>query len=174
MTFDLLDFDGEELYFDESLNPEAKACLDQAAERYAQEQSEMALLRAYFLEPRHPMVLVALYRYYYYQHRLTDALIVAERVLRIMAQRLELPLDWHDLTEVDLGSGAMISITQIRFYLLALKGAGYLELRLGDYDSARERLQKVVELDAKDRLGGQALLEVACKAMAGQPDCESA
>ena len=39
------------------------------------------------------MVLVALYRYYYYQHRLSDALIVSERVLRIFANRLAFLMD---------------------------------------------------------------------------------
>jgi tetratricopeptide (TPR) repeat protein len=165
MTLDLLDFDSEDLYFNEILNAEVKSCLDQAAATYGDDQSEMALLRAYFLEPSHPMVLVALYRYYYYQHRLRDALIVAERVLHVMAQRLDLPQDWRELTEGRLGNGVMISMTLIRFYMLALKGAGYLELRLGDYESALHRLEKVAELDSKDRLGAQALLEVVRKAL---------
>jgi tetratricopeptide (TPR) repeat protein len=169
MTVDLLDFDSEDLYFDEALNSEAKQCLDDAAESYGESESELALLRAYFLEPEHPMILVALYRYYYYQHRLSDALIVAERVLTVTAKRLDLPLDWRDLTEGRIGSGVMISMTLIRFYMLALKGAGYLELRLGNYDSALERLEKVAELDSKDRLGAQALLEVVRKALLNQP-----
>jgi tetratricopeptide (TPR) repeat protein len=59
----------------------------------------------------------------------------------------------------------MISMTMIRFYMLALKGAGYLELRLGRYESALERLEKVAELDAKDRLGSQALLTVVRNAL---------
>jgi tetratricopeptide (TPR) repeat protein len=174
MTVDLLDFDSEDLYFDEALNSEARQCLNDAAENYGESESEQALLRAYFLEPEHPMILVALYRYYYYQHRLSDALVVAERVLTVTAKRLDLPLDWRDLTEGRLGSGVMISMTLIRFYMLALKGAGYLELRLGNYDSALERLEKVAELDSKDRLGAQALLEVVRKALLNQPDSVSA
>ena len=174
MTVDLLDFDSEDLYFDEALNSEAKACLESAAENYGDAKSETDLLRAYFLEPEHPMILVALYRYFYYQHRLNEALIVAERVLVVIAKRLELPSDWRDLSEGRLGSGVMISMTLIRFYMLALKGAGFLELRLGNYDSALERLEKVAELDSKDRLGAQALLEVVRKALVNQPDSVSA
>jgi tetratricopeptide (TPR) repeat protein len=174
MTVDLLDFDSEDLYFNEALNSEARDCLDRAAENYGSAKAESNLLRAYFLEPEHPMILVALYRYFYYQHRLHDALIVAERVLTVIAKRLDLPMDWRDLSEGRLGSGVMISMTLIRFYMLALKGAGYLELRLGNYDSALGRLEKVAELDSKDRLGAQALLEVARKALDNQPDSVSA
>ncbi|MCG7865276.1 MAG: hypothetical protein B6D70_13845 [gamma proteobacterium symbiont of Stewartia floridana] len=174
MTVDLLDFDSEDLYFDEALNSEAKQCLDSAAENYGDERAEKELLRAYFLEPEHPMILVALYRYFYYQHRLTEALIVAERVLVVIGKRLEFPTDWRDLSEGRLGSGVMISMTLIRFYMLALKGSGFLELRLGNYESALERLEKVAELDSKDRLGAQALLEVVRNALNCQTDSVSA
>jgi tetratricopeptide (TPR) repeat protein len=166
MTIDLLEFENEQLYFDEPLDEEAKRCLDLAAEEYGTEASEESLMRAYFLEPEHPMVLVALYRFYYYQHRLKESLLVAERVLQVIGKRLDLPEQWQDLTEMRIGSGVMISMTMVRFYMLALKGAGYLELRLGDYESALARLQKVVELDSKDRLGAKALLEVVEKTLA--------
>ena len=160
MTMDMLDFESNGLYFDEPLNPEAKRHLDHAAENYGEKLAEDSLLQAYILEPEHPMVLVALYRFYYYQHRLEDALRIAERVLKICAKRLELPENWHELTEMRLGNGVMISMTLMRFYMLALKGAGYLELRLGRYESARMRLQKVAELDSYDHLGARALLDV--------------
>jgi tetratricopeptide (TPR) repeat protein len=165
MAIDLLEFDSEELYFDEAIDEEARRCLDQASARYGTEEAEAALMRAYFLEPEHPTVLVALYRFYYYQHRLQESLLVAERVLKVIGKRLEFPDDWRDLTELGIGSGVMISMTMIRFYMLALKGAGYLELRLGHYESALERLEKVAELDAKDRLGAQALLTVVRNAL---------
>lgn len=165
MAIDLLEFDSEDLYFDEEITPEARSCLDSAAELYGTEEAEESLMRAYFLEPEHPMVLVAIYRFYYYQHRLSDSLLVAERVLRVIGKRLELPENWRELTEPHLGCGIMISMTMVRFYMLALKGAGYLELRLGDYASALERLEKVAELDSKDRLGAQALLDVVREAL---------
>ncbi|MES9990934.1 MAG: hypothetical protein ABW098_03210 [Candidatus Thiodiazotropha sp.] len=165
MSIDLLAFESGELYFDEAIDQEAKHCLQRASEEYGTETAESTLLRAYFLEPEHPMVLVALYRFYYYQHRLKESLVVAERVLKVIGKRLDLPEDWRQLTEPGIGCGVLISMTMVRFYMLALKGAGYLELRLGHYKSALERLQKVAELDAKDRLGAQALLEVAKNAI---------
>jgi hypothetical protein len=161
---DMLDFEADSLYFDEPLREEARVCLNTAAENYAEGLAETALMRAYFLEPEHPMVMVALYRFFYYQHRLEEALLVAERVLHVFAVRLGLPDDWHELTEAQIGNGVMVSMAMIRFYMLALKGAGYLELRLGEYESALVRLNKVVELDSNDRLGAQVLLDMAQKA----------
>ena len=174
MAVDLLAFESEELYFDEAIDSEARQCLDQASERYGRGEAEAALMRAYFLEPEHPMVLVALYRFFFYQHRLNDALRVAERVLKVIGKRLGFPEDWRELTERRLGGGVMISMTLIRFYMLALKGAGLLELRLGDYTSATARLEKVTELDSKDRLGAQALLDVAREALESEADGVSA
>jgi tetratricopeptide (TPR) repeat protein len=165
MIMDMQDFEAGDLYFDEPLTDEASRCLDCAAEQYAEGRAERSLMRAYFLEPEHPMVLVALYRYFYYQHRLEEALMVAERVLVVFAKRLELPDNWREITELRIGSGVMISMALIRFYMLALKGAGYLEFRLGHYDSAIERLEKVAELDSRDRLGAKSLLNIARDAL---------
>ncbi len=158
---DLLDFEADTLYFDEPLSDEVQHQLDLAAEQYGTPDAEQALLQAYFLEPEHPLVLVALYRYFYYQHRLEEALLVADRVLRVFARRLRLPESWQKLDKIRFGGGVMVSMTMIRFYLLALKGAGYLELRLGRHLSAIARLKKVSEFDKEDRLGVQALMKVA-------------
>lgn len=165
MTIDLLDFDSDTLYFDEPIDDEAAECLKDAANSYGEDGAENRLMRAYFLAPDHPMVLVALYRYYYYQHCLKDALLVAERVLVIFAKRLNLPDDWRQLNADWLGSGVLVSMTMVRFYMLALKGSGYLQLRLGNYQDAFERLRKVADLDENDRLGAQALLETVTQAL---------
>jgi tetratricopeptide (TPR) repeat protein len=162
---DLLEFESAAFYFDEPLHSEASRCLDQAAKSYGSRSAEASLMRAYFLEPEHPVVLVALYRYFFYQHRLQDALLVADRVLRVLAGRLKLPQEWQDLDETRFCNGVMVSMTLVRFYMMALKGAGYLELRLGEYDAAIARLEKVVELDTKNRLDAQALIDVARDAL---------
>ena len=170
MPTDLLDFEAGELYFDEPLNAGVSQYLDRAAEVYADNGkfAERLLLRAYFLEPEHPLVLVALYRHYYFQHRLEDALLVADRVLRIFAKRLELPEDWRELDENRIDGGVRHSMTLVRFYMLALKGAGYIEMRLGEYGPAIARLEKVAQLDRDDRLGVRALLDLARKALGGR------
>lgn len=158
---DFLDFEAGELYFDEPIDAAASEAVDRAAESYGEPSAENWLLRAYFLEPEHPMVLVALYRFFYYQHRLADALRIAERALRITAQALGLPEDWRQLDQALFADTSTVPMPRLRFYMLALKGAGYLELRLGEYAAAMQRLEKVVELDDNDRLGALALLDLA-------------
>jgi tetratricopeptide (TPR) repeat protein len=157
---DLLDFDGANLYFDEALDGEVQALLADAADAYGSGKAEDYLLRAYFLAPRNLSVLVALYRFYYYQHRLHDALIVATRALQASGGRLGLPEEWAHLNDLCVGFAASQSMGMLRFYLLALKGAGYLNLRVGDIDTGRRMLAKVLEVDPKDQLGAGALLGV--------------
>lgn len=48
----------------------------------------------------------------------------------------------------------------LRFYLLALKAAGVVLLRLGDIDNARDHLSKLAALDQRDQLGASALLDI--------------
>lgn len=162
---DMLDIETSELYYEEALNEEARQCLDDAADEYGNPEAEDLLLRAYALEPEHPMVLVALYRFYYYQHRLRDSLKIADQVLAIFARRLDWPASWQDLTAAHLGDNASRSMAVIRFYLLALKGAGFLQLRLGEHEAALAKLEKVAAMDANDRLGARALLAVAQAAL---------
>ena len=158
---DLLDFEAQSLYFEDALTDEVSVLLDEAAQAYGNEAADQKLLRAYFLEPDHLTVLVALYRYFYYQHRYEDAFLVAERAMEIVARRLELRCTWQQLTLQGLGAGIMKSMTLTRFYLMALKGSGYLKLRMGETENGLARLEKVSELDTDDRMGVRSLVQVA-------------
>jgi len=158
---DLLDFDGEPMYFDEPVTPEVNRLLVYAAEHYGETVAEHSLLRAYFLEPEHLSVLVALYRYFYYRRCYREALMMAERAIALAAARLDLPPRWQDLSEADLGGSVLVSMSLTRFLLLALKGAGYLLLRLGEPVAALERFDKIAEIDTSDRLGIKELRALA-------------
>ena len=171
---DLLDFSGEELYFSDPLSAESAEALDLAAQRYSDGEAESPLMRAYFLEPEHLTVLVALYRFFYYQHRYGEALLTAERAMAVAARRLRIDADWHELDLESLATGIGISFTLTRFYLLALKGSGYLLLRMGDLEGALERLDKVVELDSAGRLGAEELATIARAALTGGGSDEAA
>lgn len=157
---DLLDFEQAELYFDEPITPEVARLIVAAADSYGSDEGELMLLRANFMAPQHLMVLVALYRYYFYQHRLEDALLVAESALAVVGRRLEFPEPWTYLREANVGEGVMRSMGLVRFYLMVLKAAGYIHLRLGNLEAGQAMLEKLVELDSHDRIGGKALLEV--------------
>lgn len=158
---DLLDFSEKSLYFDEPLAEQAVMFIEQAAAEYGNSNVEPLLLEAYKIAPEHLTVLVALYRYYYYQHRLEDALNIAHQALAVSGRRLSFPAQWFQLSDAHLGAGALVSMGMVRFYLLALKAAGYLNLRLQKWQTAVDMLSKVSELDEADRLGVNALLQIA-------------
>ena len=162
---DLLDFDQTELYFDEPLAMDVSRLLEEAADAYGSEAAESLLLRANLMAPQHLIVLVALYRYYFYQHRLEDALLVAESSLAVVGRRLEFPDTWVYLREANVGAGVMRSMGLVRFYLMVLKAAGYINLRLGHIETGKAMLEKLVQLDSHDRIGGKALLEVLHQSM---------
>ena len=157
---DLLDFSDCQLYFEEPLAPPVDALIRQASDEYGQEDAELALLRAHLLAPENLMVLVGLYRYYFYQHRLDEALQVAERAMQLSGRQLGLPKDWQELDESRLGSAATNSFGLLRFYLLALKAASVVLLRLGRIAASRARLIKLAALDSRDQMGAAKLLEV--------------
>jgi len=157
---DLLDFSDCKLYFEDDLPAEAERLIAQAAAEYGDPAAELSLPRAHMLAPENLSVLVGLYRYYFYQHRLADALVVAERAMQLSGRHLGLPTDWNLLDETRLGSAAANSFGLLRFYLLALKAASVVLLRLGKIADSRARLIKLAGLDSRDQLGAGKLLEV--------------
>lgn len=157
---DLLDFHEGPLYFESPLPGEAVALLDEAARDYSAAGSELVLLRAHLLVPDHLAVLVALYRCYYFQHRLPEALRIAERALAIAGRQLGLPEDWRQMNAARLGQATANSFGLLRFYLLALKAAGIVLLRQGEVAASRARLCKLAELDGRDALGAARLLSI--------------
>jgi hypothetical protein len=157
---DLLDFSDCKLYFEDELPAEAERLIAQAATDYGTPAAEFSLLRAHLLAPENLSVLVGLYRYYFYQHRLDDALVVAERAMQLSGRHLGLPVDWQQIDECRLGTAATNSFGLLRFYLLALKAASIVLLRLGRISASRARLSKLAALDSRDQLGAGKLLAV--------------
>lgn len=158
---DLMDFNPEPLYFDETMAPEVEALLRQAADGYSDGQAEGDLMRAYFLAPEQLTVLVALYRFFFYRHRFAEARITVARAMAVAGARLSLPADWCELTPLLIGQGVQRSMGLVRFYLMALKAQAYLDLRAGDFEEGCAQLEKLVSLDPLDRIGARALLAVA-------------
>ncbi len=170
---DLHEFEGQRMYFDDPVSEPVQQLLDQAAHDYGEGDAEAPLLKARALEPDNLSVLVALYRFYYYQHQLEDALNIAGDVMAQVGPEIGFPRQWQALSFNHLANGVVASFTKVRFYLLALKGAAYLNLRLGRQDIAVAMLSKVVEFDSKDRLSARALLNVVGVASAKDGDASS-
>ena len=76
-------------------------------------------------------MLIGLYRFYFYQHRLAEAFEVAQICLKKAARDNGLPLDWREVRP-DQANFSDFAAVLPRFYLFTLKAAAYLSMRLGD------------------------------------------
>jgi len=153
------------MYFDEPLDPRAQGLLAEAALAYGEPAAETKLLAAEAIAPEHLGVLVALYRYYFYRHQHGAALAVADRTMVVVARRLNFSRTWTEITPDDIARASAGQAELVRFYLHALKGSGYLHLRLGNHDKGLERLDRLTALDPKDRIGAKVLADVARQAL---------
>jgi tetratricopeptide (TPR) repeat protein len=160
---DLLDFEAQGLYFEQADVAGVKELIATAAENYADGDAELPLLKAYFLAPESLNVLVALNRFYYYQHRLEEALTATTKALVVIRSMTAFPEDWRELQASHINEAPAESLTQIRLYLFTLKAVGFLNMRLENLDLSQAIFEKLVELDSKDRIGAQGLLELVIK-----------
>jgi hypothetical protein len=120
----------------------------------------LPLLQAYFLAPESLNVLVALNRFYYYQHRLEDALLATQKALSVIGCEIGFPDDWQDLKQADIKNVSATLLTQVRMYLFTLKTIGFLHMRLHDLNLSQRIFEKLVSVDAEDRIGAKSLLEL--------------
>lgn len=157
---DLLDFEAQGLYFEHSEPEAVKELLALASENYSDGAAELPLLRAYFLAPESLNVLVALNRFYYYQHRLEEALSATYKALAVIRGSINFPEHWQDLQVEHINNAPAELLTQVRLYLFTLKAIGFLTMRLHKLEMSREILEKLVTLDSKNRIGAQALLDL--------------
>ena len=157
---DLLDFEAQGLYFENEDTPEVENMIAIASENYASGEAELPLLRAYFLAPNSLNVLVALNRFYYYQHRLDDALAATLKALTVIRPLIDFPEDWRELQPHHLSDTPANLLTQVRLYLFTLKAIGFLNMRLELLDVSKSIFEKLVYLDGKDRIGAKGLLEL--------------
>lgn len=160
---DLLDFEAQGLYFEQADVAGVKELIATAAENYATGNAELSLLKAYFLAPESLNVLVALNRFYYYQHRLEEALAATTKALVVIRPTIDFPEDWRDLQLSHINEAPADLLTKIRMYLFTLKAVGFLNMRLENLDLSQSVFEKLVELDSKDRIGAQGLLELVIK-----------
>jgi tetratricopeptide (TPR) repeat protein len=144
------------------------AGLPEAAERHLRlaadhyrdgDIAEAHLWQARTAAPDHPAVLIGLYRFYFYKNRLAEALSIARVCVEKAAKDNGLAPDWRDVRPADAAFGDFEAVLP-RFYLFALKGYAYLNMRLGDLDEGQAAVAKLLELDPSDKIGAKVLLGV--------------
>lgn len=120
--------------------------------------AEGHILRALALAPNHLAVHYAAYKFYYYKHRLPDALPHVEAWVDEAIHRNRLPSNWRDV------SPEHADFTHFdgdpRLFLFALRAMGWLLARLGRLDEGRAALEKVAALDPEDQMRARRLLAI--------------
>lgn len=160
---DLLQFDAKDLYFEKEDIPAVQDLIRTAAQMYGCGEAERPLLEAYALAPESLNVLVALNRFYYYQHRLPEALAIAEQALSLIRRGIAFPEDWSQLEPYHLLAAPKDWLTQIRLYLFTLKSIGFLHMRMHDLNLSRRIFETLVKLDDMDRIGAKGLLDMVVR-----------
>jgi len=165
---DLLQFDAEDLYFEKADPVDVQNLIKRSSELYGTSEAELPLLQAYMRSPESLNVLVALNRFYYYQHRLTEALLISEKALSLIRRDLDFPLDWRELNMAIIENTPKPQLTQVRLYLFTLKSIGFLNMRLENLALSQSIFEKIVEVDVKDRIGAQPLLDLVLQRQAAE------
>ncbi len=146
-------------YYGGDLPAAAERALHAAAFSWHDEAaSEGHIQEALALAPGHLAVHIGAYRFYFYRHRLAEALPHAETCLADALRRSQLPADWRDIRADD----AAFSLVEPapRLVLFSLVAYGYVLARLGREAESRAALAKVAELDPQDRMSARRLLAV--------------
>ncbi len=157
---DLLDFEARDLYFEQEDSPEVQQLIKQAGSAYEHGEAELPLLQAFLRAPTSLNVLVALNRFYYYQHRLSEALLISEKALRIIRSRLAFPEDWNTLELQHITEAPKEQLSWVRLYLFTLKSIGYLKMRMHQLEPSKAIFEKLTTVDREDRIGANGLLEL--------------
>lgn len=144
------------------LSPAVDALIVQAGLlRHEPAQALRLLEQARAAAPRHPVPLIALYRFYFYGHQLVEARAAGVDALAIARTALGPDFGDHPPTDDQARHDAAV-----RFYLFTLKGLAYLNLRLDERDEARLMLGELRRLDPQDHVGGALLGHVLARAEA--------
>jgi hypothetical protein len=120
--------------------------------------AERAVMEALDLAPDDVEASLAAYRFYFYNHRLVEALPQAATIVVQMARRLNIATDWRLVKAEDAEFSGLDEAPSL--YLQALLAWGYGNVRLGELEEGCRALEKVVELDQRDRFGARRLLGV--------------
>lgn len=121
--------------------------------------AEQLFKQALALAPDELEIHVAFYKFYFYQKYLAEAEQVARQTLCKAAELTGLPADWRRLRK-EFASWISPD-SPVRYYLYTLKALGFIALRQEKLSLAHELLDKLLELDPDDRVGGSVIKTLA-------------
>ncbi len=149
------------LPFADETPPQVAALLAEAGAAYGDEaQAETLLRAAQHTDPQSLPTYFALYKFYFYRHRLPEAERVTLEALAVAAAQGGFDANW---TRLHCRSADWAVATgPARFYLFSLKALAFIRLRLDrSGESAAALLAKLAELDPGDQVGGSVIRSLA-------------
>jgi tetratricopeptide (TPR) repeat protein len=149
----------ERRYYGDDLPAEAERALHAVGLCWEDDAAaEAQILRALALAPDHFAVHYGAYKFYYYKHRLPDALPHVERWVAEAIRRNALPVDWRDVRSEHADFTHFDG--DPRLFLFSLRAMGWLLVRLGRVEEGRAALQKVANLDPEDQMRARRLVAI--------------
>lgn len=140
-----------------------RALLNQAVEAKADaNRVESLLWTAQALDPDCLATCFALYKFYFYKGRLSEAESAVRLALRTAARRGGFDADWTLATQQT--TDWTDSESAAHFYLFSLKALAFIRLRMGCPDETTAILDKLAEIDPSDQVGAIVIREVAAGA----------
>ena len=123
------------------------------------QRTEELLLAAKKVLPEQLEISMALYKMYAYSNRFDESLVMIDQVLQQAASGAGFEPDWHQLTPTDVETSPPDRLT--RYYLYSMKAWGFVNLRMGNIDEAIAVLEKLLQLDPGDEVGGSVVYSIA-------------
>lgn len=139
-------------------HPARQALIAAGIDWHDERVAEAHVTHALMLAPEALATRIGAYKFYFYRHRLQEALPHAFSIVEMAARRLQLPHDWR-LVRADHAGFEEIEPWP-RLFLQALIAYGYCLVRMGRMAEGRAALAKAAELDRTDKLGAGRLLVV--------------
>ncbi len=147
----------ERVVFAREIRPEVNQCLQNAvacAEDF--ERSRAFLYQACELDPDQIEVYVALYKFCFYRGYIDEAEQIALDALQRAADTGGFERDWRKLNETSTDWNSFGS--PARLYLYSLKALGFIRMRKGDSEGAKQPLAMLAQLDPQDQVGGSVIM----------------
>ncbi|MGR9044649.1 MAG: hypothetical protein ACU83N_05090 [Gammaproteobacteria bacterium] len=152
----------EAVLFSPDMPPPVNALLQAAvvASRNDKVRAEQLFMEAYQLDRECLQTYFALYKFYFYQARLTEAENYVLAGLEEAARQGGFPSDYRHLYR-DKSQWDMYANEKALFYLYTLKALAFIKLRQNELTQAQVILAMMKELDPEDRSGASVIMTLA-------------
>ncbi|MGJ0491864.1 hypothetical protein [Methylobacter sp.] len=153
---------GERITFSPNMPPEVNQLLQAAviASSVDQARAETLFIQAQTMDSHCLQTYFALYKFYFYQKRLTDAERIVLSGLEESARQGGFPSDYRRLAR-EPRKWDLYANEATLFYLYTLKALAFIKLRQGHLVEGQFILSQLQQLDPQDLSGGSVIMDLA-------------